>query len=66
MADLIKVKVRSEALAKALGVTAGKVVEVKTRQGVPVSREWRNRLRDSKFDNCVSVVEPKKAKQEGK
>lgn len=71
MAKFIKIKVKSEALAKALGVTVGDDVKVETRQGVPISREWRNRLRDAKVDKCVSLVDkpknaPKKAKKEAK
>lgn len=69
MAKFIKITVKSEALAKALGVTAGEDVKVETRQGVPVSREWRNRLRDMKIDKCISLADkpksaPKKSNKE--
>lgn len=33
----------------------GKEVTIETRRGVPVNREWRNRLRDAAIDNCVEI-----------
>lgn len=33
-------------------------------QGVPINREWRRRLRDAEFDQCVRILpEPKPAKK---
>lgn len=42
----------------------GDVVEVEVdSDGIPLDHFWRNRLKDSTVDNCVSVVEePKKSK----
>lgn len=30
--------------------------------GIPLERFWRNRLKDAKFDQCVEVVKPSRAK----
>lgn len=56
----MKIKIKSEALASALGYKAGDIVKVECRQGVPVSREWRNRIKDSAIDGCVEIVKEKK------
>ena len=40
---------------------AGDVVTVKTHQGVPTSRFWRDRLKDSEIDQCCEIVKPKKS-----
>ena len=37
-----------------------KGVELKIKvdpEGVPLERYWRDRLKDSKFDNCVEIIE---------
>lgn len=56
----MKVKVNNEALAKTLGVSPGAIVNVDCKGGVPVGREWRNRLKDAEIDGCISVVEDEK------
>lgn len=33
------------------------------RDGMVVDRYWRKRVQDSKIDNCVSVIQPKKQKE---
>ncbi len=38
----------------------GQEVNVDARDGLPVSKFWRDRLKDSKIDGCVSIVEPAK------
>lgn len=41
---------------------SGSLKEVLTDQdGVIVDRFWRNRLQDAVLDNCVEVLQPKKA-----
>ena len=40
------------------GYVAGKTVTVETKDGIPTSRFWRERLRDAKFDKCVLVINP--------
>lgn len=32
--------------------------------GVPLSKFWRDRLKDSKIDNCVEVIKPSKPKKD--
>jgi hypothetical protein len=42
---------------------AGQEIEIKTdKDNVPLDRYWRNRLRDSKIDNCIEIIntQPKK------
>lgn len=34
------------------------------RDGVIIDRYWRKRVQDSKIDNCVSVIQPKKQNKE--
>ena len=46
------------------GLTKGAVVPIKVdKAGTPLDQYWRNRLKDSKIDNCVEFVKspPKKA-----
>ncbi len=31
-------------------------ITIEDNKGIPVDRFWRNRLKDSKTDNCVEVV----------
>lgn len=62
----MKVKINNAALAKSLGYRPEEVVEVECKNGVPIDREWRNRLRDAKIDNCVSIIEETKPKKGGK
>jgi len=65
MKEKVKVKVNSVALAGLLGVKPGGIVDVECKRGVPVAKEWRNRLKDAEIDGCVSVVENKpKTKKE--
>jgi len=51
----MKVTVNNEALAGTLGVKPGDTIEVKCKHGVPVTREWRNRFKDAKIDNCITI-----------
>lgn len=64
-----KVTVNNAALAVVLGVKPGAVVEVNCKHGVPVSKEWRNRFKDSEIDGCITInqntTKPKPTKSEG-
>lgn len=51
----MKVTVNNEALAGTLGVAPGAQIDVKCKDGIPTNREWRNRFRDAKLDNCISL-----------
>ena len=57
----MKVKVNNEALAGVLGVKPGAIVDVKCKNGIPVTLEWRNRLKDAAVDECVTVQSDKKS-----
>lgn len=50
-----RVTVNNEALAVVLGVKLGAVVDVGCRNGVPITREWRNRFKDAEIDGCVTI-----------
>ncbi len=58
MIKKIKVIVKNEALALSLGVQPGDKVAVECKNGTPISREWRNRFKDSEYDECIVI--PKK------
>lgn len=45
---------------------AGKIIRIPDKDGIPTERYWRNRLRDSKIDNCIEIVEKTKQKKEPK
>lgn len=48
-----------------MGYEAGRTVSVQTdRNGVPLKKVWRRRLKDAQTDNCVEVVKSSKSKQE--
>ena len=45
----------------------GEIVEIKDdSKGNPLNPFWRNRLKDSKIDNCVEIVKDIKQKKEDK
>jgi predicted metalloprotease with PDZ domain len=54
-ATVIVVTVNNHALAAVLGVKAGDKIKVRCKNGVPVTREWRNRIKDAKVDGCVTI-----------
>ncbi len=37
---------------------AGTIVKVQHNQGIPVDKYWRDRIKDSAFDDCVTVIQP--------
>jgi translation initiation factor IF-1 len=49
------VVVNNEILANILKVKPGKELRVPCKNGVPLSREWRNRFRDAETDGCITV-----------
>ena len=59
---MMKIRVNNEALAKSLGYRVDEIVDVKCRQGVPIDKEWRNRIKDSSIDGCIEIVKEKKGK----
>ena len=34
----------------------GDIVDIKSNSGVPLDRYWRRRIKDSKIDNCISII----------
>ncbi len=44
------------------GFPAGKEIKVKSNKGIPLDRFWRDRLKDSEIDDCVTVVKPTRSK----
>lgn len=46
------------------GHKAGQTITVIDRDGVPIDIFWRNRLKDSERDNCVTMVKSKTTKKE--
>ncbi len=45
------------------GVKSGEKFEIDVdRDGVPLERKWRDRVRDSKIDGCIQPVKKKGAK----
>lgn len=48
-----------------LGYEAGREVAIQTdKDGVPLDKFWRRRLKDAGIDNCVEVVKASKSKKE--
>lgn len=59
----IKLMINSAALKKRFGDS----VEIEVdKNGTPIDRYWRNRLRDANLDECVSKVETKKVSVKSK
>lgn len=50
------------------GYSAGAQVNVRVdKKGIPLDPYWRDRLKDSRIDNCVEILPKiKKKKEEGK
>ena len=36
--------------------TKGSIITVNAKDGIPVDKFWRDRLKDSEIDGCVSIV----------
>lgn len=61
--EVKKVKVKNEALAKVLNVSAGAIIDIECKNGVPVNREWRNRFKDAAKDSCIEIVKSNTKKE---
>jgi len=47
------------------GYEAGREITIQTdKDGVPLEKFWRRRLKDADIDNCVEVVKPSTSKKE--
>lgn len=44
------------------GHPKGKVIELPAKDGVPVLRFWRDRIKDSAIDNCLEIVKKPSSK----
>lgn len=56
---IIKINKPFKFQGKLLGV--GQELEIKTdKKGVPLELFWRNRVKDSAIDNCISIQDKKK------
>ncbi len=60
--EIKKVTINNEALATALNVKKGAVIDVECKNGVPIIREWRNRFKDSIIDDCITIAQDKQKK----
>lgn len=58
----MKVKINNKALAKTLNLKLDDTVDVECKNGVPINREWRNRIKDAKIDKCVIIIKDTKIK----
>ena len=56
----MKLKINTDSLP---GHSSGDEIEVETKGGIIKDKYWRNRLMDSKIDNCVSIVDNEETKQ---
>lgn len=68
MAESRVIEIKNTSDVKLNGLVPGGVLRVKAdRDGVPLDKYWRNRLRDAPIDGCVEIVKaapaPKKAKE---
>lgn len=43
--------------------TKDQVVKVQSIDGMPTDKYWRDRIKDSEIDQCVSIVQSKKSKK---
>jgi len=63
----MKVQINTEFQRLKETYKTGDVITISTdSSGVPTSKFWRNRLRDSEHDNCISVVSPASEKSKDK
>ena len=58
------ITLRNDSQVELNGVEPGQTVTVETdRNGTPLDRFWRNRLRDAPYDGCVTDVNAASKKQ---
>ena len=60
----MRLKIKNQALAEALGYALDDIVDVECRHGIPVNREWRNRIKDAEIDGCVEAIKESKGKKQ--
>ena len=51
------------------GFKKGTILNLKEKGGIVLEQYWRNRIRDSRFDNCITIIneiEKKEKKKEKK
>lgn len=57
--EFIKIEVHNEELRKLYNVGVSGIIEVQSKRGIPLNREWRNRLKDAAIDKCISLCNNK-------
>lgn len=62
MKDLLKIRVNK----KFGSYEAGAIIKVQHNKGIPVDKYWRDRIKDSEFDDCVTVIQPADKKKSDK
>jgi hypothetical protein len=55
-------KIRNNTKVTLHGLGPSQTIDIEMRDGLAVSRVWRNRLRDSRIDNCVEIIKTLKTK----
>jgi len=54
----VKIKVNKDLF----GFKKGETFTIEDDKGIPLDSYWRKRLKDSEFDNCITVIEERKVK----
>tara|TARA_B100000497_G_C7687141_1_gene416693 strand:- start:180 stop:428 length:249 start_codon:yes stop_codon:yes gene_type:complete len=54
--ELMKLKLNADLASN----KSGDIVEVRESFGIPTSKYWRQRIKDSAVDNCVEIIKQKK------
>jgi len=62
MKDHLKIKINTR-FGKFI---PGTIINVRHNNGIPLDKYWRDRVRDSQVDNCVTVIQPAEKKQPAK
>lgn len=62
MKELLKIRID-----KRLGsYLPGTIIKVGHNNGVPLNKYWRDRIKDSEFDGCVTVIQSEAKKKPAK
>jgi len=57
----MKITIKNTSIVRLHGLKPGDTRKIDVdRKGIPLDRNWRRRLSDSKIDGCLSVIEEKK------
>ena len=60
--DLVEIENKSDVALH--GLEPGKRMQIKVdRNGLPLDRHWRRRMKDSEIDGCIEVVKKEKPKK---